>query len=121
MDCKISYIHAEGYSTAALKHGPFALLTDNVPVIFLANNDQFYTKIENVVNEVKCRGANVIFMTNKNTNPNDVDYLFYTDTDSVLYPLISIVPLQVLSYYLALDRGNHPDYPRNLAKVVTVE
>nr|QZX42892.1 glucosamine [Mimivirus sp.] len=118
---EISYIHAEGYSAAALKHGPFALLTDKVPVILLANNDRFYSKIENVNAEVKSRLASVIYITNRKIESDIIDHLFYFDTDSVLFPLISIVPLQMLSYYLALDRGNNPDYPRNLAKVVTVE
>nr|WBF70529.1 hypothetical protein [Megavirus caiporensis] len=118
---EISYIHAEGYSAAALKHGPFALLTNKVPVILLANNDRFYSKIENVNAEVKSRLASVIYITNRKIESDIIDHLFYFDTDSILFPLISIVPLQVLSYYLALDRGNNPDYPRNLAKVVTVE
>ncbi|ANB50839.1 hypothetical protein [Powai lake megavirus] len=118
---EISYIHAEGYSAAALKHGPFALLTNRVPVILLANNDRFYSKIENVNAEVKSRLASVIYITNRKIESDIIDHLFYFDTDSILFPLISIVPLQVLSYYLALNRGNNPDYPRNLAKVVTVE
>ncbi|AVL95038.1 putative glucosamine-fructose-6-phosphateamino transferase [Moumouvirus australiensis] len=118
---EISYIHAEGYSAAALKHGPFALLTKNVPVILLANNDKFYTKMENINSEVKSRQANIIYITNRDIESELVDYLFYFQTDSILFPLLSIVPLQILSYYLALDRGNNPDYPRNLAKVVTVE
>jgi glucosamine--fructose-6-phosphate aminotransferase (isomerizing) len=118
---EISYIHSEGFSAAALKHGPFALLTNGIPIILLANNDKFYSKIENITAEVKSRAANVIYITNKMTKSENIDYVFYFGTDSVLFPLISIVPLQILAYYLALDRKNHPDYPRNLAKVVTVE
>lgn len=118
---EISYIHAEGYSAAALKHGPFALLTDNIPIILLANNDKFFSKIENVTSEVKSRCAKVIYITNKLVHSDNIDYQFFYDTDSVLFPLLTIVPLQILSYHLSLDRGNHPDYPRNLAKVVTVE
>jgi len=117
---EISYIHAEGFSAAALKHGPFALLSKGVPVIFLVNNDRFYSKLANATAEVKSRGATVIHITNKPL-ATDVDHTFYYKTDSVLFPVLSIVPLQVLSYYLTLDRGYHPDYPRNLAKVVTVE
>lgn len=118
---EISYIHCEGFSAAALKHGPFALLTNNVPVVLLANDDRFYSKIDNVKSEVKSRYANVIYITNKPIKDEMIDFVFYFKTDSVLFPLLSIVPLQVLAYYLALEKGNNPDYPRNLAKVVTVE
>jgi len=96
------------------------LLTNGVPVILIANNDKYFSKIENVTAKIKSRSANVIYITNKQVESNNVDYSFYFDTDPVLFP-ISIVPLQVLAYFLALDKGNHPDYPRNLAKVVTVE
>ena len=93
-----------------------------MPVILLANNDIFYHKIENIMAEVKSRGADIIYITNKKIeSDNNINHLFYFNTDSILFPLISIVPLQILAYYLALERGNHPDYPRNLAKVVTVE
>ncbi len=118
---EISYIHSEGFSAAALKHGPFALLTDNIPIILLANNDRFYSKIENVTAEIKSRSAKVIYITNKMIESDNIDHLFYYRTDSILFPLISIVPLQLLAYHLALERKNNPDYPRNLAKVVTVE
>lgn len=118
---EISYIHSEGFSAAALKHGPFALLSEGTPIVLLANNDEFYSKIENVMAEVKSRLASVLCVTNKRTvNPN-IDHMFYYDTESVLFPLMSVVPLQVLAYYLSLDRNINPDYPRNLAKVVTVE
>ena len=119
---EISYIHSEGFSAFSLKHGTFALLTYGMPVILLANNDIFYHKIENIMAEVKSRGADIIYITNKKIeSDNNINHLFYFNTDSILFPLISIVPLQILAYYLALERGNHPDYPRNLAKVVTVE
>lgn len=120
---EISYLHCEGFSAAALKHGPFALLTKDIPVILIANNDNFYSKIDNITSEVKSRLATVIHITNKSvtTSKDKVDAVFYYNTNSVLFPLISIVPLQILAYYLSLDRGNNPDYPRNLAKVVTVE
>ena len=118
---EISYIHAEGYSASALKHGPFALLTHGIPVIFIATNDQFYPKIDNITEEVKSRLATVIYITNIQPKEDKAKYTFHYKSDSVLFPLLSIVPLQMLSYYLALDRGHHPDFPRNLAKVVTVE
>jgi glucosamine--fructose-6-phosphate aminotransferase (isomerizing) len=126
---EISYLHSEGFSAAALKHGPFALLTHNIPVILIANNDRFYSKLENTAAEVSSRYANVIFITNKKPNiihgeksKNDhIKKLFYFESDSRLFPLLAIVPLQYLAYLLALDRKNNPDKPRNLAKVVTVE
>jgi glucosamine--fructose-6-phosphate aminotransferase (isomerizing) len=120
---EISYVHSEGYSAAALKHGPFALLHKNMPVIFIAAKDKFYSKIENVTSEVKSRQASVLYVTN---NPlalksHEVDKTFYYETDSIMFPLLAIVPLQVLAYYLSLHRKINPDYPRHLAKVVTVE
>lgn len=118
---EISYIHAEGYSASALKHGPFALLTNNIPIILLDNDDNYHSKIENVAAEVKSRRAKVICISNKSINSENIDYVFYFNTDSVLFPLMSVVPLQILAYYLSLDKGINPDYPRNLAKVVTVE
>lgn len=118
---EISYIHSEGFSASSLKHGPFALLTNNIPVIILANNDPFFSKILNITSEIKSRSANVIFITNKIIDTNKVDHLLFFDSDSVLFPLLSIIPLQLLSYYLSIDRNINPDYPRNLAKVVSVE
>ena len=118
---EISYIHAEGFSAAALKHGTFALLVDNTPVVVLAKDDKFYPKIENAMAEIKSRNAKVIHITNKLTSQLNADYMFYIDSDSRLFSLLCIVPLQILAYYLSVNRGNNPDYPRNLAKVVTVE
>ena len=117
---EISYIHAEGFSASALKHGPFALLTEKIPVILLANDDRYNHIISNATSEIKSRKATTIHITNK-FSMADTDQLFYYDTQSNLFPLLSIVPLQVLAYYLALEREHHPDYPRNLAKVVTVD
>jgi glucosamine--fructose-6-phosphate aminotransferase (isomerizing) len=118
---EISYIHSEGFSATALKHGPFALLTANMPVIILVNNDKSFKKLENVIEEIKARGAIIICITNNKMNTSNIDYLFYYDVDTFLFPILSIVPLQMLAYYLSLERGNDPDHPRNLAKVVTVE
>ena len=118
---EISYVHSEGFSAAALKHGTFALLTNGTPVIILINNDSHAPKLMNAVSEVKSRHTSSICITNTITASPDIDALFYFETDSVLFPLLQIVPLQFLAYHLAIDRGNHPDYPRNLAKVVTVE
>ena len=118
---EISYIHSEGYSTASLKHGPFALIVNHIPIILLAHNDKFYPKVENAIAEVKSRESKVILITNKIPATTDIDHVIYFETNSILFPLLCIVPLQLLAYHLSLQRGNHPDYPRNLAKVVTVE
>lgn len=118
---EISYIHSEGFAAAALKHGPFALLTDGTPVILLVDDDRFVTKMENIASEVKSRLVKTLCITNKMSIGNNIDHLFYYETDSVLFPLLAIVPLQILAYHLSIDRGNNPDYPRNLAKVVTVD
>lgn len=120
---EISYIHSEGYSASALKHGPFALLNNKIPVILVSNDDKHFPKMENVASEVKSRNATVICITNNSaiSSQDNIDFHFHYETNSTLFPLISIVPLQMLAYHLALERGNNPDFPRNLAKVVTVE
>lgn len=114
---EISYIHAEGFSAAALKHGPFALLDKGVPVI-LMGNDFHRSKLENASAEIQSRHARVIYFDNLHHSDG---VSLHLESSSLLFPLISVVPLQILAYHLALSRGNNPDYPRNLAKVVTVE
>ena len=115
---EISYIHAEGYSTSSLKHGPFALLEKNFPVIILSPDDEYLSKSNNAIEEVKSRHAKVIKIANKkDTDPNTI-VIPYNKTFN---HLLMIVPLQILAYELSLVRGYNPDMPRNLAKVVTVE
>ena len=116
---EISYIHAEGYSTSSLKHGPFALLKENFPVILIANDDIFYAKNENAYEEIKSRHANIIVISDK----ADIDkpYMINIPYNKTFRHLLSVIPLQILSYKLSLQRGLNPDMPRNLAKVVTVE
>jgi glucosamine--fructose-6-phosphate aminotransferase (isomerizing) len=116
---EIAYIHAEGYSGSSLKHGPFALLDKEFPVILLAPFDKNYNKMLNVYQEIKTREAPILFITsNEKCNlPNSI-ILPYNKNFS---HLLSIIPLQYASYYLALNRNHHPDYPRNLSKSVTVE
>ena len=119
---EISYIHSEGYSSSSLKHGPFALLDDNFPVIIL-NLDQLHrTKTLNCYQEVLSRKSPIIFIT------NDVSLLNEVKSDILLIPenktyasLLGIIPIQLLAYYLSINRGINPDKPKNLAKVVTVE
>ncbi len=115
---EISYIHAEGYSTSSLKHGPFALLEPGFPVILLCPTDVHYGKSMNAYEEIKSRHANIIKITN-NTEEN-VDTINIPNNNTFLH-LLMIIPLQFLSYELALARNLNPDMPRNLAKVVTVE
>jgi glucosamine--fructose-6-phosphate aminotransferase (isomerizing) len=116
---EIGYVHAEGCSASALKHGPFSLLYPNMPVIIITPNNDFFHKMTGVTQEIKSRKANTIHITNIDTI-ND-DNVFYYNTKSLLFSLMSIVPLQILAYKIAIDKNINPDYPRNLAKVVTVE
>ena len=118
---EISYVHAEGYSASALKHGPFALLTHKVPVIVMCSRNQYYPKMISTLNEIKSRHSTVIVITNTDIPSDICDYVLKLDVDSTLFDIISVIPLQLLAYHLALRRGHNPDYPRNLAKVVTVE
>lgn len=116
---EISYIHAEGYSGSSLKHGPFALLDNNFPVILLAPFDKNYNKMINVYQEIKTREAPILFITSneKCDLPNSIIIPYNKNFSH----LLSIIPLQYASYYLALNRNHHPDYPKNLSKSVTVE
>lgn len=117
---EISYIHSEGYSTSSLKHGPFALLDENFPVIIIAPDDANYNKGENAYEEIKSRHAPIIFVTNKN-NQEDKENVLYVPKNNTFADLLCVIPLQLLAYKLALSKGINPDVPRNLAKVVTVE
>ena len=115
---EVSYIHAEGYSTSSLKHGPFAMLEQDFPVILLSPNDEYYAKTNNAYEEILCRKAKIIKIINDNTEgENDIKVpMNYTFAH-----LLMMIPLQFLSYELALSKNINPDMPRNLAKVVTVE
>ena len=116
---EISYIHAEGYSTSSLKHGPFALLDEGFPVVLIAPEDEYYSKSLNAYEEIKSRHAEVIMITDhQDCDKENAIVIPYNQT---FRHLLSIIPLQILAYKLSLDRGLNPDMPRNLAKVVTVE
>jgi glucosamine--fructose-6-phosphate aminotransferase (isomerizing) len=121
---EISYIHAEGYPAAEMKHGPIALIDENMPVVFIAPKDTVYGKIVSNIEEVKARGGKVIAIVNEKdaemTRLTDFCFVIPT-TINVLTPLLTIIPLQLFSYYVALRRGCNVDQPRNLAKSVTVE
>ena len=116
---ELSYIHAEGYSTSSLKHGPFALLQPKFPVVILAPSDEYYTKAESAYEEICSRNANVIFITDnaKCTKPNQIQLPY----NGSFQTLLCIVPLQLIAYELCAQRNTNPDRPRNLAKVVTVD
>lgn len=121
---EISYIHAEGYPAAEMKHGPIALIDEEMPVVFLATNQSAYEKIVSNVQEVKARKGKIIAVVNKGDTHirHLADHIIEVpETEEVLSPLITIVPLQLLAYHIAILRGCNVDQPRNLAKSVTVE
>jgi glucosamine--fructose-6-phosphate aminotransferase (isomerizing) len=121
---EISYIHAEGYPAAEMKHGPIALIDEDMPVVFLATKDGSYEKIVSNIQEVKARKGRVIAIVTEGDTliPGMVDFVIEVpEVHELLTPLVSVIPLQLLSYYIAVMRGRNVDQPRNLAKSVTVE
>ena len=121
---EISYIHAEGYPAAEMKHGPIALIDENMPVVFIAPQDRTYEKIMSNIQEVKARNGKVIAIVNNEEDSirNLADYKIYVpQTLDLFSPILSVIPLQLLAYYIAVSRGCNVDQPRNLAKSVTVE
>jgi len=116
---EISYIHSEGYSGSSLKHGPFALLSPEFPVILISPDNEHYTKMKNIYEEIKSRHSPILFITD---NPRCcIDNRIVLPFNTKFGDLLSIIPLQILAYELAIYNGINPDIPRNLAKVVTVE
>jgi glutamine---fructose-6-phosphate transaminase (isomerizing) len=121
---EISYIHAEGYPAAEMKHGPIALIDENMPVVFIAPRDAVHSKIVSNIEEVKARGGKVLAITNEgDAEIQRLAEATFTipETLDLLTPILTIIPLQLLSYYVAVRRGCNVDQPRNLAKSVTVE
>jgi glutamine---fructose-6-phosphate transaminase (isomerizing) len=121
---EISYIHAEGYPAAEMKHGPIALIDENMPVVFIAPRDAVHSKIVSNIEEVKARGGKVIALINEgDTEIQRLADATFTipETLDLLTPILTSIPLQLLSYYAAVSRGCNVDQPRNLAKSVTVE
>ena len=121
---EISYIHAEGYPAAEMKHGPIALVDEELPVVFIASKDAYHEKIVSNIQEIKARKGMVISVMTQGdevtpTISNDV--MVVPEADEVIAPLLTVVPLQLLSYYIGVYRGLDVDKPRNLAKSVTVE
>ncbi len=121
---EISYIHAEGYPAAEMKHGPIALIDEMMPVVFIAPHDSVFEKLVSNVQEVKARRGTVIAITTRDEEALEgkVDYEFrIPETTEELTPVLAAIPLQLLAYYIAVKRGANVDQPRNLAKSVTVE
>ena len=117
---ELSYIHAEGLSAGELKHGTLALVTENTPVVALNPEDATYEETLNSVSELKARGARVIGVSNRVSTLYD-DFIQIPSVPDDLFPILEVIPLQLLAYYAALERQADPDYPRNLAKSVTVK
>ena len=121
---EISYIHAEGYAAGELKHGPLALVDDDMPVIAVAPNDDLLEKLRSNLQEVKARGGELFVFADSdsafNTEPG-VTVLHVPKINPILAPIAYVVPLQLLAYHVAVHKGTDVDQPRNLAKSVTVE
>lgn len=121
---EISYIHAEGYPAAEMKHGPIALIDEEMPIVVIATRDKIYEKIVSNIQEIKARKGRIIAIVNEGDTQvaNMVDYVIeIPEIAPELEPLLTVVPLQLLSYYIAVCKGKDVDQPRNLAKSVTVE
>jgi glucosamine--fructose-6-phosphate aminotransferase (isomerizing) len=121
---EISYIHAEGYPAAEMKHGPIALIDEKMPVVAIALKDAIYDKIISNLQEVKARSGHIIAIaTEGDENIKDLaeHVIYIPETMEIFQPLLSVVPLQLLAYHVARLRGLNVDQPRNLAKSVTVE
>ena len=121
---EISYIHAEGYPAAEMKHGPIALIDNDMPVVVIAPHDDVYEKVLSNIQEVRARGGRLIIIASegdKSVEKLAEKVIYIPETISMLAPILSVIPLQLLSYYMAVARGANVDQPRNLAKSVTVE
>ncbi len=121
---EISYIHAEGYPAAEMKHGPIALIDENMPVVFIATNDEVYSKVLSNMQEVKARGGKIITIAtegDEEIKKFSDDVIYIPASEKITSPLLTVIPLQLLSYFIAVERGCDVDQPRNLAKSVTVE
>lgn len=121
---EISYIHAEGYPAGEMKHGPIALIDETMPVVAIATRDALYDKMVSQIRQAKARGGIVIALATEGDEAirTEADHVIYVpETPPLLAPVINVIPLQLLSYHIAVRRGCDVDQPRNLAKSVTVE
>jgi len=121
---EISYLHAEGYSAGEMKHGPIALIDKDFPVFCIAPSDSVYEKMHSNIMEIKARSGKVIALATKGDKKiKEIadDVIYIPKTLEMLTPILSVIPLQLFAYYIAVARGCDVDKPRNLAKSVTVE
>ena len=122
---EITYKHCEGYAAGELKHGPLALIEDDIPVIALAPYDENFSKLLSNIQEIKARGGKIIMITDKKGSKKSKKYcdqvLIMPETNIITAPIIYSLPIQLIAYYLAVLLGTDVDQPRNLAKSVTVE
>jgi glucosamine--fructose-6-phosphate aminotransferase (isomerizing) len=121
---EISYIHAEGYSAGEMKHGPIALIDDRMPVVVLIPNDEMFDKTLSNLREVQSRGGRIIAVTDRASDElraMSAELIEIPATSRMLTPVLMTIPLQLLAYHIAVERGTDVDQPRNLAKAVTVE
>ena len=121
---EITYIHAEGYAAGELKHGPLALIDEKVPVFVIIPPGDDYDKTMTNLEEVKARDAIILSVGAKGDRKiaknSKIVFEINPEVDDIIAPLVYIVPLQLISYYVTIDKGYNPDKPRNLAKVITV-
>jgi len=121
---EISYIHAEGYPAAEMKHGPIALVEETLPVVFIATRDAYHAKIVSNMQEIKARKGKVIGVVSEGDDSTIAlcdDVLIVPEADEIVAPMLSVIPLQLLAYYIGVAKNYDVDKPRNLAKSVTVE
>ena len=121
---EVSYIHAEGYPAAEMKHGPIALVDENLPVVFIATKDSYHEKVVSNMQEIKARKGIVISVITKGDELSkglSDDVMIVPESDEIMAPMLSVVPLQLLAYFIGIANGCDVDKPRNLAKSVTVE
>ncbi len=121
---EISYIHAEGYPAAEMKHGPIALVDENLPVVFIATKDPYHEKVVSNMHEIRARKGQVISVITEGDEHSaslSQDVMFIPEADEIVAPILSVIPLQLLAYYIGVSKGLDVDKPRNLAKSVTVE
>jgi glucosamine--fructose-6-phosphate aminotransferase (isomerizing) len=121
---EISYIHAEGYPAAEMKHGPIALVDESLPVVFVATKDSYHEKVVSNMQEIRARKGKVIAVINEGDEQSRAladDVIEVPEADEIMAPMLSTIPLQLLAYYIGVAKGYDVDKPRNLAKSVTVE
>ena len=121
---EISYIHAEGYPAAEMKHGPIALVEDTLPVIFVATKDSYHEKVVSNMQEIKARKGKIVAVINESDKVSPTladDVIVVPEADEIIAPMISVIPMQLFAYYIGVAKGYDVDKPRNLAKSVTVE